>query len=255
MSATCYLLDFKVQPTKYQRWYDSIIANRQATPFPKDEYGEWHHIVPRSFGGSDDAYNLVRLTAREHFIVHWLLIKIHPTGIKHKKMVYALGKMVWVESKTQERYKVPARTYELLKKQFSELRKIETKGSKNPSFGTMWITNGKENIKIKKTDQLQDGWKKGRVSVPNLKFHIAICRTCRPQQSLKKDTEQSAEDKQRQIAEDKQRQIAENRRRQIAEKWYPKYLEYGSLRKLCDNENVEVSWVSLSKYFNAFSKN
>lgn len=37
------------------------------------------------------------------------------------------------------------------------------KGSDNSQFGTMWITNGVVNQKIKKTDQLPDGWKKGRI--------------------------------------------------------------------------------------------
>ncbi len=40
-------------------------------------YYERHHIVPKSMGGSDDPDNLVFLTAREHFIAHWLLYKIH----------------------------------------------------------------------------------------------------------------------------------------------------------------------------------
>jgi hypothetical protein len=40
-----------------------------------DGYAEVHHIVPRSLGGSDDADNLIRLTARQHFIAHWILAR------------------------------------------------------------------------------------------------------------------------------------------------------------------------------------
>ena len=40
-----------------------------------DGYAEVHHIVPRSLGGSDDADNLIRLTARQHFIAHWMLAR------------------------------------------------------------------------------------------------------------------------------------------------------------------------------------
>ena len=36
-------------------------------------------------------------------------------------------------------------------------------GEKNSQFGTMWITNGVINKKIKNTDILPDGWKRGRV--------------------------------------------------------------------------------------------
>lgn len=34
---------------------------------------------------------------------------------------------------------------------------------KNSQFGTIWITNGSENRKINKIDEIPDGWRKGRV--------------------------------------------------------------------------------------------
>ena len=34
---------------------------------------------------------------------------------------------------------------------------------KNSQFGTMWITNGSENKKINKIDEIPEGWRKGRV--------------------------------------------------------------------------------------------
>jgi len=37
------------------------------------------------------------------------------------------------------------------------------KGEKNSNFGTMWITNGTENKKVKKTDNIPDGWYRGRI--------------------------------------------------------------------------------------------
>jgi hypothetical protein len=42
---------------------------------PVHGYAEVHHIVPRSLGGSDDADNLVRLTARQHYVAHWMLAR------------------------------------------------------------------------------------------------------------------------------------------------------------------------------------
>lgn len=36
-------------------------------------------------------------------------------------------------------------------------------GEKNSQFGTMWITNGKKSMRIKKNEVVQDGWRKGRV--------------------------------------------------------------------------------------------
>lgn len=34
---------------------------------------------------------------------------------------------------------------------------------KNSQFGTMWITNGYENKKINKLDEIPEGWRKGRI--------------------------------------------------------------------------------------------
>lgn len=39
-----------------------------------------------------------------------------------------------------------------------------SQGEKNSQFGTMWITNGSQNKKIKKHQTLPDGWKIGRVN-------------------------------------------------------------------------------------------
>jgi hypothetical protein len=40
-------------------------------------YYELHHIIPRSLGGSNEQENLVLLTAREHFLAHYLLYKFN----------------------------------------------------------------------------------------------------------------------------------------------------------------------------------
>jgi len=48
------------------------------------------------------------------------------------------------------------------KKKISESNKNIGKGSKNSQYGTIWITNGQENKKIKKDDLIPDGWYKGR---------------------------------------------------------------------------------------------
>lgn len=61
----------------YKRIYFQIISYRKQNPLTKEDgYIEYHHIIPRSLGGSDDESNLVALTAREHYIVHVLLYKI-----------------------------------------------------------------------------------------------------------------------------------------------------------------------------------
>jgi 5-methylcytosine-specific restriction endonuclease McrA len=72
---------------KYTNWYYEIIHNAQNRI--TTGYIEKHHIIPRSLGGSNELSNIVRLTAREHYICHYLLTKM--TTSKDKiKMFHAL---------------------------------------------------------------------------------------------------------------------------------------------------------------------
>lgn len=61
---------------QYSKIYAQLIANAQMRE-PLQCYVERHHIVPRSLGGADVQSNIVALTAREHFIAHCLLARIH----------------------------------------------------------------------------------------------------------------------------------------------------------------------------------
>src|SRR5581483_7361211 len=81
--------------SKYQRWYDAIIERGKGRSLKC--YREAHHIVPRSLGGDDDPANLVDLTYREHFLVHWLLTKIYD-GAARQAMVWALHCMTMAQA-------------------------------------------------------------------------------------------------------------------------------------------------------------
>lgn len=72
----------------YKKVHDSIIARALARE-SVDGYTEKHHIIPKSLGGGNDKSNLVTLTAREHYIVHWLLFKIH----RNQEMAFAWHRM------------------------------------------------------------------------------------------------------------------------------------------------------------------
>jgi hypothetical protein len=111
---------------KYKTWYHNITENAKNRPI--NGYVERHHIIPRSLGGSDNKENLVDLTAREHFICHWLLTKMY-TGESKSKMVYALNGMKR-SNKFAQRYetKITSRVYENLKKEFSIIHSATMKG-------------------------------------------------------------------------------------------------------------------------------
>jgi hypothetical protein len=73
---------------KYVKIYFDLMSKAKS----RDDvagYTERHHVVPRCLGGSNASDNLVRLTAREHFLAHLLLIKM--VGAEHRrKMAYAV---------------------------------------------------------------------------------------------------------------------------------------------------------------------
>lgn len=69
--------------------YQRLIAKAKARVCP-DGYVEHHHILPKALGGSDDSSNLVALTAKEHFLAHVLLAKIHG-GIMWQAVIVMKG--------------------------------------------------------------------------------------------------------------------------------------------------------------------
>lgn len=101
--------------TKYLRWYKAIIAFRQQSQIQKHKglYCETHHIVPKSLGGTNDKSNLVNLLAREHYIVHCLLVKHFETigDIRsYEKMLLA-----WNRLSHCKRLKINSKLYEKLR--------------------------------------------------------------------------------------------------------------------------------------------
>lgn len=170
----------------YNKLYNKIIEKRKIeTP---TGYTEEHHIIPRSLGGTDDTSNLVKLTAKEHFICHLLLTKMYVKGSdEYYKMGHAFLMML-VSSKNQKRY-VTSRKYEHLKVSFSDRMSVLQTGKNNSQYGTMWIHNKtlKQCKKVPKDSILEEDWEKGRILVwdkPNIfkpilnEKHCCICGKC-----------------------------------------------------------------------------
>jgi len=145
---------------KYTCWYNQIVDRARSRI--TDEYTERHHIKPRSLGGTDAVDNLVELTAREHFICHWLLTKM-TTGEDHHKMLNAL-RMMRAEKSGQQRYetRITARVYESIKKEYAELQSILRSGEGNGFYGKTHSEEAKRRISEANKGRVQSPEEKAR---------------------------------------------------------------------------------------------
>lgn len=136
---------------KYTKWYWNIIEKRLREE-PKDYY-ERHHIIPKFMGGGNEKTNLVKVTGREHYILHLLLMKICKKNGDNKiygKSVYSVLCFI-MSYYHKDRYIIPSRVVESLKIEMSKLRKGKTppnKGikhslkTKQKMKDNHWLNNG-----------------------------------------------------------------------------------------------------------------
>jgi hypothetical protein len=122
----------------YQRIYNQIVERAQNRTL--DGYKEKHHIIPKCIGGNNDKENIVKLTAKEHFLCHILLCEIYPKNIK-------LYQALWLMStnknkKKGKRYKVSSRVYERIKIEASKIYKnrTQTKEEKQKRVNSQILT-------------------------------------------------------------------------------------------------------------------
>lgn len=162
----------------YKKIYNDII-NRGQIRKNVNQYMEKHHIVPVCMGGINDKTNIVKLTAREHFIAHLLLVKIYP---KEYGLVKAANMMCTYTDSQKCRSK--NRLYEWVKVKLSYAMSESQTGKGNSQFGTCWIYSlfEKRSIKIP-IEQLsiwiEQGWKKGRkLKFDNIEDQNPTCQRC-----------------------------------------------------------------------------
>lgn len=150
---------------KYRKIYIQIIKKAKSEnriKLPRDHldyiYYENHHILPKCdsmFPQYKDLRkyprNGVLLTGREHFIVHWLLIKMVSIGYK-ASMQHAFSKMSNVSNNTKERYRITSTQFAILKKHNAQAASFFHKGRKH----------SKEHCeKISKSLKGKNTWTKG----------------------------------------------------------------------------------------------
>lgn len=143
---------------KYTITYNNIVNRAKSRVLVG--YGENHHIIPKSLGGSDNKTNLVKLTAREHFICHLLLTKM-VTGKAKRSMTFAVWSLTNLDhSKVRGRYKVTSHRYEILKKLCAQASSELHKGK----------------IVSEETKKKQAEYRKGKPSTFKGKTHSEVSR-------------------------------------------------------------------------------
>jgi len=143
---------------KYTSWYNNIINTAQRSQ--RECYLEVHHIIPKSFykrisktgwldGNPDDKNNLVKLTAKEHFVCHLLLTKM-TTGIAYKKSVYAVKRCRNGKPGTLQ-YIPSGRIYQIIKEQWHLINPFNDPGWQNKQAllqkGKIFTEEHKNNLK------------------------------------------------------------------------------------------------------------
>jgi len=95
----------------YQNIYNNLVKKAQNREL--DGYVEKHHIVPKCIGGDNTESNIVCLSAKEHFIAHKLLVRIHPNTKGVWYALIAMGRLVAFKSRIFQSERL--RAYEMRK--------------------------------------------------------------------------------------------------------------------------------------------
>jgi hypothetical protein len=189
----------------YKKIYDNLMVDRMSKKIERlslkknGDYFEGHHIIPKSKGGDGNSNrpknnkNIVLLTAREHFLSHWLLWRIY----QDKSTAMAFHKMLSCNknqkriicSRGYEEARIAFRTYNLgnqnskgktrivseeQKKKHSQIMKGRMIGDLNPSK--------RDDVRKKISDKLK-GVKKSETHREKLSFTLKnkekiICPFC-----------------------------------------------------------------------------
>lgn len=141
-----------------KNYYDYIDYVKTLNRSKNDSvYYEKHHIIPKSLGGTDSKDNLVLLTAREHYLAHYLLCKF-TEGPAKRSMFWAFHRMTYSDaSHTGKRQINSSRLYEYLRSEFilqfksDEFRRIKSEQTKD----RVWVSDG-HTTKMIKNNELEN---------------------------------------------------------------------------------------------------
>lgn len=144
----------------YKKIHDNIISRAISEKRTKNEsiYYENHHIIPKCIGGSNKKSNLVLLTGREHFLIHWLLSKVYP---HERKLIYAFNSFCMNTYPTNKR--TTSKLYEFARQKFIELLKSDDRWKRKMASTIkmlIWIKNESTGESLRITESSFDDYKK-----------------------------------------------------------------------------------------------
>jgi hypothetical protein len=157
----------------YKWHYDRLIETRKARILENGEYYETHHILPRSMGGSNDKTNLIKLTAREHYIAHWILWRIY----RNQQMAFAFLCMNNYKSSTRLKSTFSSIGYKEAKEAQSKfMSKLHTgkviSDSHKEKIGNFW--RGKLRLHTEETRKKISNSQLGRVLSDECKENLSV---------------------------------------------------------------------------------
>lgn len=208
---------------KYTKWYYDIIYN---TKSGNNNYCELHHIIPRSLGGSNKPANIIKLTAREHFVCHWLLSKMLE-GQNKEKMIYALRLMC---KRKLHNEKVTSRVYENTKQLHAVAMSKRHKGKK---------------LTDEQLSQLETA-RKGWVRTPEYRAKLSEklrgrtysdeAKKRMSESAKKRKRDPHSEETKRKIAASNSKPLTEERKKKISEAHKGKKLSPGTIAKRTETQ-------------------
>lgn len=155
------------QEEMYQKEYELVELNENTYNLKLGGLGGWDHIGP-----DHHTHRVEHMTKMSHArlekvkndpefdksIRKKISLKVRrkydTDKIYKEKIVNHITQIWWGRKHSEES-----------KKKMSLSAQGKQDGEKNSQFGTMWITNEIEDKKVKKTDSLPEGWRKGRKKI------------------------------------------------------------------------------------------
>lgn len=148
--------------TKYMQTYDNIVLKGKLRKYTR-EYTEMHHIKMKSLGGTNKKSNLVRLTAREHYICHILLYK-HYCKVGTEKEILKSALAVSFFNKNNNSLHPRSKVGKFISKEYESVKKTISDNMKTNNPSTMSKNKGKTLVEIYGKEKAALKIEKGRQS-------------------------------------------------------------------------------------------